>query len=269
MTEIFDDIRKIYRFSRPCEELQPFVEFFSESCADTTAVCFEGNPFTVKMFASYTPTIWLNLGPAYRLSINNKRLLIRPGEDILVVRDGITERINQPGDHIFTIKFFPGGLHTVLGISQQDMVGRIISLQHILPQDFISRLKALQTFEDRLQLTQLFLLTSMQQRTAPDHYTSLVQQTIADYANGSMQYNVSEAAGHSFVTSRTIHRYFHRVIGASPKQYLSIMRARLALTQYVQNRAAFLPTQYGYYDASHFHKEAEKFTGQRLGRLQA
>lgn len=267
MIEIFDDIRKIYRFGRPCEALAPYVEFFSESCAGTTTLHLEGQPFSVRMFSSYTPTIWINLGPAYQLRINNHQQRIIAGQDILVVRDGITERINQAGDHIFTIKFFPGGLQAVLGLSQQAMAGRVISLRDILPGMFIARLKALPDFEQRLACVQQFLLHTLLQRPQPDHYLSLVLRTIADHDAGGMHYHVGEAAERRFVTSRTINRYFNRVIGVSPKQYLVIMRARLALTQYVQNRTTFDPTQFGYYDASHFHKEAAKFTGQRLGNL--
>lgn len=267
MIEIFDDIRKIYRFSRPCEELAPYIEFFSESCADTTTLCFEGSAFSVKMFASYTPTVWFNLGPAYKLYLNGSIRSIKAGEDILVVRDGITERINQASDHIFTIKFFPGALQAVLGVSQQTMAGRVIALQQIWPGTLIERVKALPGFEERLQLVQQFLLSSTRQRIVPDHYVSLVRKTMAEYNAGGMQYNVGQAAEKGFVTSKTINRYFHRVIGTSPKQYLSIMRARLALTAYMRNRAAFSPVLYGYYDASHFHKEVVKFTGQRLGRL--
>lgn len=269
VVEIFDDIRKIYRFSKPCEELQPYIEFFSESCADATGTYFKGKPFSVKMFASYTPTIWINLGPAYRLSINNTHRTVAKGEDILLVREAITERINQPGDHIFTIKFYPGGMQAVLGLSQQAMAGRIVPLHHILPQNLISHIKALQNFDERLQLVQQYFLACMHQRNLPDHYTSLVQQTIASYTQAGMQYNVSQAAAQSFITSKTINRYFNRVIGTSPKQYLSVIRARTALTQYVKSRHGFEPTEYGYYDASHFHKEVLKFTGQKLRDIQA
>jgi hypothetical protein len=38
MTEIFDNIRGIYDFSLPCEPLRPFIEFFSGSSPDRTAL---------------------------------------------------------------------------------------------------------------------------------------------------------------------------------------------------------------------------------------
>ena len=67
-----------------------------------------------------------------------------------------------------------------------------------------------------------------------------------------------------FVSSKTINRYFNRVVGISPKNYFSIMRARTALTAYVNQQSVFIPYDHGYYDMSHFYKDVVKFTGQRL-----
>jgi|GEM_PF-4537439 len=60
MVEIFEDIRKIYEFRQPCSELSPYIEFFSESSADKTARLIYQDSFSVKMFQSWTPTIWFN-----------------------------------------------------------------------------------------------------------------------------------------------------------------------------------------------------------------
>jgi len=67
-----------------------------------------------------------------------------------------------------------------------------------------------------------------------------------------------------FVTSKTINRYFNKVVGTSPKNYFSIMRARVALTAYVNQKDVFIPYDFGYYDMSHFYKDVVKFTGQKL-----
>jgi hypothetical protein len=52
MTEIFDNIRGIYDFDAPCEELHPFIEFFSESSGERTASFAASKDFTVEMFPS-------------------------------------------------------------------------------------------------------------------------------------------------------------------------------------------------------------------------
>ena len=76
--------------------------------------------------------------------------------------------------------------------------------------------------------------------------------------------NISQLAERLFSHSKTINRYFHRVIGLPPKKYLSISRARTALTNYLADPAAFSPEAFGYYDRSHFNKAIRQFTGRRL-----
>src|ERR1700722_14625665 len=140
MTEIFDNIRELYEFSLPCEPLRPYVEFFSESSAEKTAHLAAGNPFTVEMFPSWTPTFWINLGQPYRLSTGRDTHHIASNHDILVLRDTPTTRHNDPTDHIFTVKFYPGGLESILGLNQTKLAGRIVSLHDFLPPSLLTRI---------------------------------------------------------------------------------------------------------------------------------
>lgn len=96
------------------------------------------------------------------------------------------------------------------------------------------------------------------------HYMELVSKTIATYIAGNLQYNVDEISARVFTTSKTINRYFSKVIGTTPKNYFSIVRSRTALTAYVTDRKRFDPSVFGYHDMSHFYKEVIKFTGERM-----
>jgi AraC-like DNA-binding protein len=264
MVEIFDNIRKLYLFRAPCEELAGYVEFFSESSSEAT-LAFAGNhQFSVKMFSSWTPTFWINLGTSYGLTLGNERFIIPPGKDILITRDTTVERNNLAGDYIFTLKFYPGGLETVLGIDQSKLAGRLIDLHDILPTTFLLRIRNAIDFEERIQLFENFLLSRMKAKAPRAYYTELVKKTIMTYERGSMKYNVDELSARLFVTSKTINRYFNNVIGITPKNYLSIIRSRAALTAYVTDRKNFTPSDFGYYDMSHFYKEIIKFTGERM-----
>lgn len=264
MVEIFDNIRKIYQFSPPCEELADFVEFFSESSSEATFIFFGNAPFTVKMFQSWTPTFWINLGSAYRLAMGNDQHLIQPGQDILIVRDSTVERHNSAADHIFTVKFFPGGLEAILDIDQSKVSNHVVDLGKILPASLILGIRKMNGFENRVKLIQNFLLCQLKKKKNRDHYIRLVKETIACYEAGDMQYNINELSARLFTTSKSINRYFNRVIGTTPKNYFSILRARMALTAYVGNKKTFIPSDFGYYDMSHFYKNVVTFTGQKL-----
>lgn len=268
MVEIFDNIRKLYNFSPPCPELEDYIEFFSESSFGETALHANSKSFTVKMFASWTPTIWINLGAPYQLTSGDKCYTIGVSNDVLVLRDSIVERYNLPSDYIFTVKFFPGGLEAVLGVNQANFISKVVALNNVLPAMLIHQIKIAGSFEQRMVLLQDFFLLRHSRQQRKDHYIHLVKDSIDLYVANRMQYNTSEVAERNFVTSKTINRYFNNVVGTGPKKYFSILRARAALTAYVASRDRFSPCDYGYHDMSHFYKEIVKFTGQGLAPQQ-
>ena len=264
MVEIFQNIRKIYDFARPCEELSAHVEFFAESSAERTQQYFPNENFTVKMFASWTPTFYINLGVPYYINLKGRNTLVKADEDILILRSGTVQRYNQPSDNIFTVKFYPGGLEAILGISQIAVTDQIINLRQVLPTSLLDALKKPVCFAERIQLVEQFLLKAYQAKTNKDHYITIVNDAIGEFSGGGMQLNTSVVAERLFISSKTINRYFHRVIGIPPKSYFSILRARTALSAFVNSQKAFVPYDFGYYDMSHFRKEIKQFTGQTL-----
>lgn len=265
MTELFDNIRGIYDFSPPREELQPYVEFFSESSPERTAHHAADKDFVVELFPSWTPTFWINLGAPYNLTTGHGSYHIPPGSDILVLRDSTMTRHNSPADHLFSVKFFPGGLQAVLGISQTGFIATIVPLSHLLPAALIARVKTAGCFQQRKTLLEDFLLASLSRRPKKDHYTALVRDSVGFFGNAGMHPNTTELAGRHFMHSRTINRYFHQVIGLAPKKYFTIVRARAALAGFLADRKQFSPEEYGYYDRSHFYKAVRQFTGRRMG----
>lgn len=267
MTEIFDNIRGIYDFSPPCEELQPFIEFFSESSGERTALVASRKGFTIEMFPSWTPTFWINLGAPYTLTTGYGSYHIPANSDILVLRDSIMTRHNPPTDHLFSVKFFPGGLEAVLGISQTKFIGAIVRLNQVLPATLIAQIKSAETFQQRKTLLENFFLAGLSHGPGKDHYNKLVRDSVGFYETAGMQPNTTELAVRHFVHSRTINRYFHQVIGLSPKKYFSIIRARAALASFLADRKQFAPETFGYYDKSHFYKAAREFTGRRIGEI--
>ncbi len=265
MVEIFDNIKKIYRFVFPCEELADFIEFFSETSPADSLRCFPGGSFEVKMFSSWTPTVWINLGSPYKLTLDNRQYLIGHKTDILILRNSIVSRNVPASDKIFTIKFFPGALDSIFGIHQLHFISKVAPATDIIPAKLIRKIKAAPGLTERVKLTEEFLLLNLSKQKHRNHYTQIMRDSTDMYVLSGMHYNTSEIAAKIFTTSRSINRYFHKTIGASPKKYFSIIRARAALSSYVTDKNGFDPADYGYYDMSHFYKESLKFTGRRMG----
>lgn len=253
MREIFEPIRDHYVFAEPCEALTAQIEFFSESIVNDY-------DFSVEMFPSWTPTMYINLGPAYRITLQDTIHPVDTDSDILVLRDCKTIRHNNPGDRIFTIKFRPGGLEQVLGFSQVQLKRKLVSLRQVFGPAFLDEIKRGSSLLDRQTIVEQYFMTQMK-KSESDHYINLVRDIAQQYEGNRMSFNVSQLSEKYFITSRTINRYFHRVVGTSPKNYFSILRAREALQVYTKKDHAFDPCNFGYYDASHFYKEAATFTG--------
>jgi AraC-like DNA-binding protein len=264
MVEIFQNIRQPYAFVAPCEELAPYVEFYSQSAHASTLEPIASPTWSSKMFASWTPTCYINLGPAYLLDLAHTRYTVQAGEDVLLLRNTPIVRHKHPTDNIFTLKFYPGGLEAVLGLNQVLLTNRLLPLSHVLPASLLAQLKQPLCFAERVVILEQFLLQAFRRPAHPDHFLRLVYDAIGEYQAGGLQLSTSAVAERLFLTSKTINRYFHRVVGTSPSQYFALLRARPALSAFVANPAAFVPSDYGYYDRSHFAKAMRHFTGHPL-----
>jgi AraC-like DNA-binding protein len=264
MVEIFDDIRKLYQFESPCSELAEYIEFFSETSLVATDRYITTEKFSVRLFPSYTPTVWINLGAPYHLKNGNNYHLIGTQTDILLLRNEIVERVNLPTDNVFTIKFFPGGLEAVFGISQTSIGSDIVDAAHIIPLPVIQKLKRSGSFKDRVSLLQNFFLGKLEKRCSPEHYLKLVKRAIDAFCLSGMEASNTELAKQTYLSDKTLYRYFMKAIGTSPKNYFATVRARTALTAFVTDTNSFSPYEYGYYDMSHFYKDVARFTGQKL-----
>jgi AraC-like DNA-binding protein len=261
MVEIFENIRKIYEFRAPCSVLTDHIEFFSESSAIATRQFIKNQHFTVKMFPSWTPTMYVNLGEPYHISVGKQCSFIPHDRDILILRDTIVERHNSPSDHIFTVKFLPGSLEYLLDIPPIALISRVTDLRNVLPQQLLDQIRQAVDFKERVWLAENFLL--MKIRKKEDHRFNFVREAISAYSNADAQPSLNDLSRQFFMSSKTLNRNFHRVIGSSPKQYFSTLRARTALMAYVGQKR-FVPAAHGYFDMSHFYKEVTHFTGQKL-----
>lgn len=264
MVEIFDNIRKLYAFQPPCAELQPHVEFYSETAPAAMHAFIGEAPFTVKMFPSYTPTIWLNLGTPYQLKHGHQLSPVGAQTDVLILRSGIVERRNLPTDNIFTIKFNPGGFEAIFGIPQTTIGHGIVDVAQLIPATVLRKIKRGPDFASRRQLIEQYLLDQLHKHHRLAHTLSTVQQAIDVFTHTGMQLNNRQLADRHYLTEKTFYRYCTQVIGASPKHYFATLRARHALTAYVTQRPRFDHTQFGYYDLPHFYKDIVRFTGRKI-----
>jgi AraC-like DNA-binding protein len=264
MVEIFNDIRRLYKFRRPCPELSELIEFYSETSAEHAVYGVNDQAFTVKLFPSYTPTIWINLGAPYYLRNGNDLHFIDSNKDILLLRDRTVERLNLPSDNIFTVKFNPGALDIIMGIEQNRLEQKIFEASEIIPDSIIKRMKKMDSFEQRYTLLEGFLLDKLVYNKKRTAIVAPVTQAIEYFIRSGMRLQTEELAQHLFVSGKTFNRYFHSVTGTNPKTFLGSIRIRAALTAYKNHKETFSVYDFGYFDPAHFYKDVVRFTGRKL-----
>lgn len=268
MIEIFDDIRSLYHFRAPCPELKDYIEFFSESSAEATAKYVGAEEFSVRLFPSFTPTIWINLGSPYRLLNGKENKHIPQKTDILVLRNTTLERHNLATDHIFTIKFHPLGFESVFGFSQAKIGGAMIQAKEIIPPYILAKIKNMATFEDRITFLEGWFIQKLQQNLADQHHLRCLRTALDQQFTSGLELKNREIADRLCVSEKTFYRHFKNAVGTNPKTYFSIARARTALTVYKKDRPNFSPYDFGYFDFGHFSKDVVRFTGSLLSGFQ-
>ena len=264
MTEIFDDILKLYLFRRPRYELEEYIEFFSESSLEATTRTIQGQNFSVKLFPSFTPTIWINLGSPYQIDNGRKIEKVAKSSDILVLRSTVWERQNLPTDNIFTVKFRPLGFEAIFGVSQAKIGDGIVNADEILSQAAIKKIKERSTLEEKVLYLENMFLDKLRQNSANKFHLQCIKRSIDSFFRSGMESKMSELAWQLNVSEKTFTRYFYQIVGTSPKYYFLTTRCRISLTSYKGNPKGFSPYDFGYYDFGHFSKDVKRFTGANL-----
>jgi AraC-like DNA-binding protein len=264
MTEIFDDIRKLYTFQNPCNELARFIEFFSETSLEAMSEHIQSEAFSVKLFPSYTPTIWINLGAPYYLKNGEKLNKIEAQTDVLLLRNTIVERINLPTDHIFTIKFYPSAFEALFGVSQSKIGDKLVDVNEIIEASVIKKMKQAASFSDRISIIEAFFLEKLSKNAQKPFPFICINGAIDNYFQSGLAAKNKGIANDLYISEKSLYRYFKQAIGTNPKNYFATVRARTALTAYNLDKKTFSPYDFGYYDHGHFSKDVVRFTGQSL-----
>jgi AraC-like DNA-binding protein len=241
MTEIFDDINGLYAFQDPCPDLADSIEFFSETSLEASKQLLQTERFSVKLFPSYTPTMWFNLGPEYDVFDGHSLRTIGAGFDILLLRGGMVERRNLCTDHIFTIKFKPLGFERIFGYSQGILGERIFNINEVLPANVIKKVKEMPSLTQKVSFLEKILLAKKWDPKRDQYTLNKVSKAIELYENSLFTLKMNRICAELNVSGKTFNRYFHKVMGVGPRQFFSTLRARKALVAYQIDPIGFSP----------------------------
>jgi AraC-like DNA-binding protein len=138
-----------------------------------------------------------------------------------------------------------------------------VALDHFFLQSEMSRIEErLAEAEDnrsRIDIVEQFLCTKL----LPHKPDQLVSEAIAKIYSTNGVLKINELAKDLFISNDAFEKRFRKVVGASAKQFSSILKIKTIIDQN-PNPSSFIAIalESGYYDQPYFNKDFKLFTGQ-------
>jgi AraC-like DNA-binding protein len=254
----------IVKTFQPGRELGPFVRVLEivETGAD------EGLRRTI------FPDIGLVLGFRYAgcaalISGASQRVL--PGAAVTGLRTRVREMYTSPNGGIVIVKFRAAGAAPFFDTELHQLFGTMTALDELVDRDEVAntsrQLIAAPGDDERIAVVERFLIARLarRQEVSPDPLVGGALRAICAAA-GAIR--VGQVARDLQVSQDTLEKRFRRAVGASPRQFASIVRLRRAVDLSREHTTlTTLAQDAGYYDQSHFIRDFRTFTGEAPGHF--
>ena len=184
------------------------------------------------------------------------------------MRNTVRRMRTSAGGGIIVASFHEAGARMIFGLAMHHLFNNIIGLHDLIASEEIDELRSavasVNDSSERVRAVERFLLT---RRSHPKPDTAVAAAVRAmRFAHGTVSIRTL-ALGLGLSQDR-FEKRFRQELGASPKQYCSILRFRRALGAYpAHSNLAELAVEAGYYDQSHFIREFHAVTGETPQRF--
>jgi AraC-like DNA-binding protein len=246
----------------PGPELAPFVRVFEivETAADES------------LQRTVFPDVGLVAGFRYAgcatLMNGKPPQQVLPNAAITGLRTRVREMHTSPNGGIVLTKFRAAGAAPFFETALHELFGRMTALDALIEPDLVARtssqINAATTDEERIGIVQQFWLARLHS-ASPDPLVSGALRAICAAAGAIRVGPLALALG---VSQDTLEKRFRRIVGATPRQFASIVRLRRAVDlSREQTTLTALAQDAGYYDQSHFIRDFRASTGDAPGRF--
>ena len=239
--------------------LQPYIAGILVQ-EDWNAVNFSNrNP--VKVLPSTMTIIGIQYGEPMKL-LENQKAVLMGSSGITGIHDNVKEYIGTGAIGTVILSFKPGGLSRFTRYPLHEFQNVDVPLELVFPRQSVSemeeKLAAASDAGERVGIVQQFLLSELR-----DQKEELLIQAAADAIlrrQGAL--SIEWLAAQLYVSKRTLERRFNALIGASPKQFASVVRFQQTIR--LRNAGCdYLDIVHacGYTDHAHLAKDFKSFAG--------
>ncbi|MEK6478801.1 helix-turn-helix transcriptional regulator [Catalinimonas sp. 4WD22] len=171
---------------------------------------------------------------------------------------------------VIGIKLPPHALYQLLGISQEEVTGKIFLLEDFWGKDVESLCQQLEEQTNpasQLNMVEHFLSKKMM--SCQMKVNSTIDEAIFLIRISKGNISMSDLSAKLRVSSRTIQRKFLEAVGISPKAYCNVIRFNNAFSQLItyQKNIQDIVSEAGYYDQSHMIHHFQKVAGKSPSQL--
>jgi AraC-like DNA-binding protein len=240
--------------------------------------CFEVIETTEKMTRTLLPDTGLVVGFRYAgsaTSLDAQAPRLSPHSAIVGLRSTARRMHTSVGGGMIVARLRAAHSGRFFGESVHELFGETLSLDQVAgPREVArasSRIMDAQTDAERIAIFEEFLLAiSRPWRSDPHVLRALCA---IDETSGSVR--VSALARVAALSQDALEKRFRRTVGATPKQYASIVRLRRAVEAYetarrtaktmanpIERSLTQISFDAGYYDQSHFTRHFRQVTGE-------
>jgi AraC-like DNA-binding protein len=167
------------------------------------------------------------------------------------------------------VVFKEGGAAAFFSQPVNEFYGESVGLDLLIEREEFERvredLREAVDDKERIKVIEVFLMRRMRKGLIRERVKrmedGLVMAAVEKIKNSGGKLRVKELAASLFVSQDVFEKKFRNVVGATPKQYSSIVRMRRLLLDNDNQKLLELAIEAGFYDQAHFNHEFKVFTG--------
>lgn len=251
----------LIKYKKPAGFLSEFVAHFWEKYNPTDQkIAYEREQVLPENYLNLT----FSLGSPYFRSLEeNGPFAALNSPQLEGLHTGHNFYKHQADNHIFGIKFLPGGLYPFVELDFAELVNVSLDMTQLFGPEInflVEELYHLPHFEARVERMEQFLQNKLHQARLPKFH--FIQSGTHLLAQQNAEVDVASTAAQLNSNYKTLSRGFHEVIGISPKHFARIQRFEKALELLVAKpewNCTEIGYHLGYYDQAHFIREFKNF----------
>lgn len=237
--------------SPPCPQLRPYV----------------ANYLLIRSGAGKVNTVLPGTGItlSFRLTgsiehTNNDHVQTLGDHGIAGIRKTAQHMHYRPDFAWFLITFQPGRAAAFIKAPLHEVNSQLVALDNFIQaeklRELADRLQSAPDLPAMAALADQWLL-----RLQPSAGDPLVEAALEKIQHSRGQLRITELASALYISKDPLEKRFRAAVGATPKQYVTIVKLRHIIRQAPTQSLTSLAYEAGYFDQSHFIKDFRRFTG--------